>query len=134
MTHNFEQVMSKKSDEELLRILSQPEDYQPPALEAAQNEFGKRGLPTDRIEIIRQQAEQRLKAKEVKANQSLETHWKIVAFTLPTLIHIVFSAVFKANGYDRKTREFVRWTLFGFCFYIGAILLIVLLTYYGGAH
>lgn len=129
MTNNFEDVMSKQTDAELLKIVTGPiEDYQPAALEAAKKELAKRNLSADRLVTVKQEVEHDQKLKDEKANQPLQTGWKVLTFIFPGLIQTVFSGTFKADGYDRKAKELVNWTIYGFGFYVGLIVLISLLN------
>lgn len=128
MTNNFEDLMSKKSDAELFKIVIAPaNNYQAAAYEAAKKEFAKRNLAEDQFDVIKQEIEQEGKIKNDKANEPLEIGWKILTFIFPGFIQILFSGGFRINGYDRKAREFARWTIYGFGFYIGLIILIKLL-------
>ena len=128
MTNNFEDVMSKRTDADLLKIVTGPaDDYQPAALEAAKKEFAKRNLSADQLATVMQENEQDQKLKDDKANQPLGTGWKVLTFIFPGLIQIIFSGTFKADGYDRKAKELVRWTIYGFGFYVGLVVLISLL-------
>jgi len=65
---------------------------------------------------------------ESRANAPLGSGWKILSAMFTGLILIVLSGIFKADGYDRKARELFRWTIYGFCFYFGLILLILVLS------
>ncbi|MDR2425298.1 MAG: hypothetical protein LBD59_11360 [Prevotellaceae bacterium] len=128
MTNKFEDVMLQRTDADLLKIITGPaDDYQPEALKAAKQEFAKRNLSANQIETAKQEIEQDQKIRSIKANQPLETAWKILTFIFPGLIQIIFSGTFKADGFDRKARELVRWTIYGFGFYAGLIVLIFLL-------
>lgn len=128
MANRFDEVMSKKSDAELLKIVTGSlDDYQPDGLEAARREFEKRNLSADRLETVKQEIEQKQKLKIDKANQPLGPAWKVLTFIFPGLIQIIFSGTFKADGYDRKAKELVRWTIYGFGFYVGLVVLILLL-------
>jgi hypothetical protein len=40
----------------------------------------------------------------------------------------MFSGTYKADGYDRKAKQLVRWTLYGFGFYFGFIILMGILS------
>jgi hypothetical protein len=125
MAQNFEDIMSQETDEDLFKIVTGPaNDYQPAALEAAQKEFAKRNLSEEQLSEVKHKIEVDDKIKNDKANEPLETWWKILTFAFPGIIQIIFSGGFRINGYDRKASEFVRWTIYGFGFYIGLILLI----------
>lgn len=128
MTNRFDEVMSKKSDVELLKIVTgSPDDYQPDGFEAARIEFEKRNLSANRLETVKQKIEQDQKIKIEKANSPLGLVWKVLTFIFPGLIQIIFSGTFKADGYDRKAKELVRWTIYGFGFYFGLVVLISIL-------
>ena len=103
MTNNFEDVMSKQTDADLLKIVTgPPDDYQPAALDAAKKELAKRNLSIDQLTTVKQEIERDRKSKDEKANRPLGTGWKILTFIFPGLIQIIFSRVFKSDGYDRK--------------------------------
>jgi hypothetical protein len=128
MANNFEDLMSKKNDTDLFKIVTgSVDDYQPAALEAAKNEFAKRNLAEDQFEATKQEIEQDKKIKYDKANEPLDMGWRILAFIFPGLIPLIFSGGFRINGYERKASEFVKWTFYGFGFYIGLGALIALL-------
>ena len=130
MTNNFDEVMSKRTDAELLKILNSPEgDYQPIALDAAKREFAKRNLSDDQVSTAKQEIEEDKKIKDEKANVPLGTGWKILTAFFPGFLQLVFSGTFKADGYDRKAKELVQWTFYGFGFYGGIVFLIILLEF-----
>lgn len=127
MANNFEDIMLKKTDADLFKIVSGPAgDYQAAALEAAQKEFAKRNLSEDQFVDTKQEIEQEKKIKDDKANEPLGLGWKILTFTFPGLIQIMLSGGFRLGGYHRKVDELVRWTIYGFGFYFGLSLLIAL--------
>jgi len=129
MTNDFEDVMSKRTDSELLKILTDSvDDYQPAALEAAKSELTKRNLTTEQISLAKNEIEQDRNVKDIRANEKLGAGWKLLTFVFPGLIQLVFSGTFKSDGYDRKAKELVKWTFYGFAFYVSLILFISLLN------
>ena len=53
---DFSQVMSQRTDEELIKIVTiQKADYQPEAVKAAESEMSKRGISSERIESIKEE-------------------------------------------------------------------------------
>ena len=69
MNSEFEEVMSKRTDAELLEVLnSSPGDYQHLALDAAKVEFQKRNLSKEQI----QSAENVIKHKQGTERSSIE--------------------------------------------------------------
>jgi hypothetical protein len=61
-----------------------------------------------------------------KANEPLAVVPNIFAFIFPGIYLIVASGLFNVEGYNRKARELRRWTLYGFCFYIAIVLLMII--------
>ena len=128
MTNNFDEVMSKRTDSELLKIVSSPEgDYQQLALEAAKRELATRNLSTEQVSIAKQEIEVEQKVKAEKANVPLGIGWKILTLIFPGVLQLFFSRAFISEGHYRKAKELVRWTLYGFGFYGGIIFLTLLL-------
>ncbi len=124
MTNNFEDVMSKRSDADLLKIVTGPvEDYQPAALEAAKKELAKRNLSTDLVETVHLEIEKDQISIEKKANEPLGMGWKLLTLFFPGVLQISFSDALLVKGYNRKAKELLRWTLYGFGFYVALILI-----------
>jgi hypothetical protein len=118
MTNDFDEVMSKRTDAELLKILNSPEgDYQPIALEAAKREFAKRNLSENQVSTAKQEMEENQKIKDKKANVPLWIGWKILTAIFPSILQLFFAGSYRDYGYDRKANELFTWTLYGFGFY-----------------
>ena len=84
MASNFEEIMSKQTDEEIIRILTKnADDYQPAALQVARKEFEKRNLSADIVENIKNILEKESKIKQVRANESLSFFWKFLTLYFP---------------------------------------------------
>ncbi len=129
MPNQFTEQMSKRTNVELLKILNeQRNDYQPEAITAAEEELGKRNLSNEQVATAKEELEAKRQFDEKRANEPLGAGWKILTAMFPGLIQIIFSGTFKADGYDRKARELVRWTLYGFIFYVGLVILIMIFT------
>ena len=129
MENEFDGVMRKRTDADLIKILNSPQgDYQPDALEAAQREFERRSLSEAQITTANQEIVQEQEFDEIKANTPLDTSAKILAFIFPGIILLIFSGTYKADGYYRKAKELVRWTLYGFGAYFGFVFLMAVLA------
>jgi len=69
MENKFEKVMSQRTDEELVKIVTiKRERYNPTAIEAADAEVEKRNIDTSGFEKIREKAKEE---KEKKRKKSL---------------------------------------------------------------
>lgn len=131
MSNQFEQVMSKRTDAELLQIInSEPGHYQRLALEAADIEFKKRNLSDEQLLIAEEVINQKQEIDTAKSNAPLGPAAKFFALLFPGLLMLLFSGNFYADGYYRKSKELRRWTLYGLCAYGGLIVLSLLSSYF----
>ncbi len=131
MTNSFDEVMAKESDAQLIKILTElRNDYQPAAVEAAEKEFARRNLSSEKIEVAKELLMQEKQVTEAKAAEPLAWHWKAFFLLLPglSLLGVFASALlFHADGYKQKSRDIVKWTFYGFCMWTGTLALISLL-------
>lgn len=131
MNNEFEEVMSKRTDAQLLQIInSSPDDYQPLALEAAYSEFTKRNLSNEQLSLAEDEIKQKQDLDDTKSNAPLGVILKIFAFVFPGLLMVLFSGTFKADGYNRKAKEMLRWTLYGLCFYVSVVIIMASIVYF----
>lgn len=86
MKQDFTEVMSKRTDEELIEIVKvKRDDYQPEAVEAAEKELQKRQVNTDQIEQVqRELTEKETKKKEFDSS-------KVASWT--RLIHFIVDLI-----------------------------------------
>ena len=125
MQFDFNQAMKNSSDEELIQIVVYERDnYQEAAIKAAEIELEKRNLNQTDIYSAQDAIEAKYEQQLIKAEIPLDTHWKILTFIFPGILQIILSGTFKSEGYDRKASELVKWTLFGFGFYVLVILIL----------
>lgn len=123
--------MSKRTDAELINILNSPSgDYQQAALEAAKRVIDSRNLSQEQITTAKLEIEQKQTVVEAKANEPLNVFVKILSFIFPGALLLMFAGTFKADGYERKGREMVRWTFYGWAFYGSVIILMIIITYF----
>jgi len=129
MEKDFTTIMSQRTDAELLKIVKElRNDYQANAVIAAELELQKRNLTSKQVQAAVHENETKKQIATEKANEKLNVIWKVLTFIFPGILQIMFAGTFKADGYDRKAHELTNWTLYGFGFYFGIALLIVLLT------
>ena len=119
MHSDFKSEMEKRTDYELLQLLTvDQDDYLPEARIAAQSEFNKRNLSTDKIELIGRDITQKKADAEKKAKEPLDIGVKIITFIFPIVLTFLLSGFYKAEGYDNKSKQLGTWTMLGFGFYI----------------
>ena len=127
MQFDFTAIMANNSDRELLKIVTVDRDnYQPAAIEAAELELKKRNLSSEFIEQANKHNEAEKQLIEAKANEPLEAVFKGLAFIFPGILMLLFSAGYKASGYDRKSNELATWTFYGLGLYMTIIIVMIL--------
>ena len=125
MQFDFNETMKSSSDEELIKIVTYERDnYQEAAIKAVEIELEKRNLNQTDIYSAQDSIEAKYEQQQLKAETPLDTHWKILTFIFPGILQIILSGTFKSEGYDRKASELVKWTFFGFGFYVLVILIL----------
>ncbi|MBI3235578.1 MAG: hypothetical protein HYZ42_16320 [Bacteroidetes bacterium] len=124
MENSFTKAMTQRSDEELLKITTeQRNDWQEEAVLAAEHELTKRNLSLGEIEMAMRKNAHQNKQIEDKANEPLETVWRILTFLFPAIFTFILSTGLRTGGYERKADELNRWTYYGIGFYILIIIL-----------
>ena len=127
MQTDFKIEMAKRTNEELIQILTiEKDNYLPDALSAANTEFEKRNLQNEKINSIVKELSKKKELDDIKSNEPLDSGIKAATFLFPVIITMFLSGYYKAEGYNRKAKDLVVWTLYGFCFYIIIILIAVL--------
>ena len=129
MNNEFEKVMLRRSDADLLEIINSPAgDYQDAAVEAAKREIDRRNLSANQVANAIQEIDQIKHNNKIKANLPLGIGWKIFTAMVPGIIQLMFAGTLKADGYDRKAKEMFRWTLYGVFLYISFFILMFVLA------
>ena len=129
MANQFTDQMSRRTDAELLKIvIDQRNDYQPEALLAAEEELARRNLSPEQVSSAKEELERKKTFDEKRANEPLDMSLKILTAIFPGILQIILSGTYKVEGYDRKARELVRWTLYGFGFYFSFVMLLLILN------
>lgn len=112
-------VMSNKTDEQLLGVLSAySKDYSSDAIEIAREEFERRKLDPAALKNLYTNIER----TERLHDAGLKFPSKMTAFFFSTVFLgipvILAHRHFVENGARRKAREWGRWALYGFAFYV----------------
>ncbi len=129
MENKFLEVMSKRTDSELVEIVTKNRaDYQAEAIVAAEIEIKKRNLTIEQIEVAKNEITNKEAKKEAQENEPLTIVQKIL-FSIffwgvfPWLIAMRF----KADGYTKKYRDAWKFIKYGF---LGLIIFLILLAIY----
>ena len=123
--NEFSRAMSERTDEQLIDIVTRKRDeYQPEALLAADEEFKRRSLTHEVLVEAEQNLAVRSAVTEEKANAPLDVPWKILAFLFPGFVFLLVSLLMRSDGFERRSWELGRWTLYGVAFYVVAILIL----------
>jgi hypothetical protein len=127
MDHDFKGLMSKKTDDELITILTvRRQDYAETAISAAQTEFEKRGIPHHQIDKVTQE-QTIIKEKETeRANEPLDSDTKTLAFILPIIAHFMYAEKFRNGGYERKLAEMGKMYWRGRFMYICLLVILII--------
>lgn len=115
MEIDFPEAMRRRSDAELVEIVTrQRDDYLPEALAAAEAELGRRNLSAPQMEQARAEIVSSDIEKADRADEPLGDGWKVLLVLFPGLLALLIAGAFKADGYRRKHREVWTCTLYGF--------------------
>lgn len=127
--NKFTEEMEGRSYEELHEIVGKLRDeYEPEAVAAAEAEVGKRNLAGEKIEPNEKEIKSKKQLTAEKANTPLQIHWKILTLLLPGLLNLLIADELKAEGYVRQHREIWQWFFYGGAFYIGLLVLLLVLA------
>ncbi len=119
MENRFTQVMSERTDEELIKIVSiDRKQYQPKAIEAAELEIEKRKIDANKIEQMKKEtAAEKLKYEEVNSNTvGVGTRFLnfiidlFVWFILVTIISLIINPFIQTT--DQLALQIVTYILF----------------------
>lgn len=116
---DLKRVMANKSDEELYDVLyGHSGDYTPDAVEIAKLEFSSRHLDEPVLKTISTAVEGRKQVEEA----SLEWPYRMLAFFVSTALLgipvLLAHRHYVEKGARRKAREWARWAIYGFIFYV----------------
>lgn len=129
MKNEFSSVMANLTDAELIKMVrDQRNDFHPRAIEAAESEIKNRNLGVEAIQETIQEIEAKNQIATEKANEELDVGLRVLSFIFPGGLLIALGALYKSKGYKRKGRELIRWTLFGFGFYNGIFILMIVIN------
>jgi hypothetical protein len=122
-SEELKQAILSKTDEELYDVLHvHSTDYTPEALEIAKREFLARGMDADTLTQLSSAADVLQRHKQAQEEAPLEGYLKVIAFFFSTLFFCLPMLLafrrYAERGARRKAREWGRWALAGFVFYL----------------
>ncbi|SMO49802.1 hypothetical protein [Solitalea koreensis] len=133
MTNDFSKIMQKRTDEELLKIVTDLRfDYQLEAVQAAENEIEVRNIQLPNIDLEEIRLTNHVDSILKKSNERLEPHWRAVVFIFPAiLIYLLFAFSLSKEGYKRKSKEILLWSAYGIGSYITlGVLMEIISTFF----
>jgi len=126
MENEFVKVMSERTDEELIKIVTvERERYNPTAIEAADSEIEKRNIDTSELEKIKEKAtvekEQKQKVDSNVVGSGIRfvnfiidfIIWLILAFIISFIIGLLIPVTVESQGI---------LTLFGYVLFLGTFI------------
>ena len=159
MTTDFTQIMSERTDKQLVEIVTiKRDEYQPDAVIAAEKEIERRQLSPDSFYSIEEIESIKNPIPVDKADMTFDLSHKIYTILLPAafitlwtfiiqklegfmafkglalpaiiLVYFGINHWLKDNGYTNRSKEFLKWSTYTLYIYIGLILLIGLIIYF----
>lgn len=159
MAKDFTQVMSERTDKQLVDIVTLKRDeYQPEAVLAAEREIELRKINIDTFYSPEQILENKIKSQVNKSDIEFQWHHKLFTFLLPLISVVIVNFVFnlgsqasfikalgfpiifmihygiyrmlKDQGYTKMAKHFIQWVTYTLFIYIGLLLVVGLAVYF----
>lgn len=116
---NFEERMSKLSDEELYDVLAHESDYIPEAIEAAKKALQNRNLSAEKLTELESNLQEQELEKEEEADIPLSWPLRIFLFLFPLgVAQILISEYYRNKKYKKRAKECWVCMGYGIFFYI----------------
>jgi len=94
MNIDFKDVMSKRTDEELIKIVTVDKDgYQPLAIEAAETEIKNRGIERMTIEQVKTDLTTKMEEQEQFDSKKVRSLTRFIHFIIDTIIWLIIVAI-----------------------------------------
>ena len=124
MTTDFKDVMSKKTDEELIKIVTiARNDYQPLGVEAAEQEIKNRGIDTTTIEQVKIELTTKIEEQEQFDDKKVSQIKRFINFIVDTIaffiVAIILSYIFDifVSTTDESLTTLVAYLMFALGFF-----------------
>jgi uncharacterized RDD family membrane protein YckC len=94
MENEFKEVMSQRTDEELIKIVTiEREGYNPTAIEAAESEIEKRNIDTSKFEEIKEVATAEKKQKEKVDSNVVGSGIRFLNFIIDFFVWLILATI-----------------------------------------
>ncbi len=94
MTKDFKNVMSQRTNEELIKIVTiQRSDYQPLAIEAAEEEIIKRGIDTTKVEEIKTDLLEKIEEEKEFDSKKVNSATRLLNFIIDSIAFLIVFAI-----------------------------------------
>jgi uncharacterized RDD family membrane protein YckC len=94
MTTDFKNVMSQRTDEELIKIVTiQRDDYQLLAVEAAEEEIIKRGIDTTKVEEVKTDLEAKVEEQKEFDSKKVSSLTRLLNFVIDSIAFLIVFAI-----------------------------------------
>jgi len=103
MNTDFKDAMSKRTDEELIKIVTVGrDDYQPLAVEAAEQEIKNRGIDTTTIEQVKIDLTTKIVEQQQFDDKKVKATTRLINFIVDTIIWLIIAAIltYPLNAHD----------------------------------
>lgn len=124
MENEFKQVMSERTDEELIKIVTIERDgYNPIAIEAAETEIEKRNIDTSKFEEIKEVATAEKKQKEKVDSNVVGSGIRFLNFIIDFIVWLVLAFIVSLiiDLFFQTTDQFIL-QLFGYILIFGTFI------------
>ena len=126
MNTDLKDAMSKRTDEDLIKIVFVDSDgYQPMAVEAAEEEIKKRNIDKTKIEQVKVDLTAKIEEQKDFDSKKLSVLTRFIHFIVDTIAFIIFTMIFTfviglfINPTDQNLKIILRYPMFatGFLVY-----------------
>ena len=94
MNTDFKDVMSKRTDEDLIKIVTiARNDYQPLAVTAAEEEIKSRNLDTEKIEQVESEIKVEIEEKQQLNDKTVSSSIRFVHFIIDTIVWMIIGFI-----------------------------------------
>ena len=95
MNTDFKDVMSKRTDEDLIKIVTVDRDgYQPLAVEAAEEEIKKRNIDTTKIEQVKTDLTSKIEEQKEFDSKKVSSLTRFIHFIVDTIAFFIVTMIF----------------------------------------